>query len=108
MNNQNLKKGDLCLIISCDRNKEINNMGRVVTLEKFVPAGAPHMEFNGARYMTISEDGWIVSADDLWAWTMRKGYHKCTQAGVYAHRLRKIGDQDGFNIKSTEQEKEHA
>jgi len=108
MDKQNLKEGDLCLIVSCDPNIEINNMGRCVTLEKFVPAGSPHLSYNGSHYRTIAEDGWIVSGDDLWCWTLQKGYFKSTETGVYARRLRKIGDQDGLDVKSTEKEKENA
>jgi hypothetical protein len=104
MNYQNLQVGDICIVVTSDPKIEINNLGRCVTLEKFVPAGAGHLEFNGVKYQCISEDGWIVSGDDLWCWSMRDGYHKSAHTGVYARRLRKIGDKDCSNIKSTGRE----
>jgi len=104
MSKRGLKPGDICIIVTSNQAHTENNLGRAVTLEKFVPANSGHLEFRGSRYQCISEDGWIVSGEDLWSWTMAQGYHKHDHTGVYEHRLRKIGDKDGFKTKSTDKE----
>jgi hypothetical protein len=103
---QGLKVGDLCLIVSGSFLHTGANVGRAVTLELFVPAGSSPFEYKGGKYGVAPEDAWVVSGEDLWHWTIAKGYQQADTAGVLARRLRKIGDQNPDQVKSTEKEKE--
>ena len=101
-NNQDLKKGDLCVIIG--GLKGTFNVGKSVTLQMFLPAGRTG-DYEGKLFQAPPEDAWIVTGEGLTSWNIRQGFFITDTAGSLARFLMKIGDGNPDIVKQTEKEK---
>lgn len=91
MKNNELKPGDLCLIVGF-RNSDIN-LGKTCTVAMLVPKGIS-VEFNGRTWSPPKEDSCIIAGDTLVNHSARRGFFKDGFSGVAQKYLIKIEDGD--------------
>lgn len=65
----NFKAGDFAIIVGAVNTPE--NIGRVVTLELFVPANSADVDYKGRLFASGASGRWIVSADGLLSFCTR-------------------------------------